>query len=185
MSEVCLSSDPNTHTTALPLPDRLEEIDITYHLYLLTVANHLVPEQDAPDVLQDAYVNLLRASTPPTTKGSPEDDRRYLSRVVTNAAHGANRRAACRPVDPVDNTSLYGVVDERSQNAISYTELRQTLRTLLSPKAFEAIVLVALEGCSYKDAASLLGGNADTLRTHYRRGIKHLQTAVQSGNLEF
>ena len=142
-------------------------------------------EADSEDLVQETYIRAFRFRdqfTPGTNLKA------WLFRILTNSFINTYRRKQAQPelteIDDVDESALYrrmrdlragtapdpeteflnGVVDEEVQDALA--EL---------PEKFRTVVLLDVEGFSYKEIAEMLGIPIGTVMSRLHRGRKFLQ----------
>ena len=143
-------------------------------------------EADAEDLVQETYIRALRFRdqfTPGTNLKA------WLFRILTNTFINTYRRRKAQPqftdVEGVDEFSLYRrMSDLRAASAspnpeeeflagIVDTEVKDALADL--PEKFREVVLLDVEGFSYKEIAEMLGIPIGTVMSRLHRGRKFLQ----------
>ena len=143
-------------------------------------------EADAEDLVQETYIRAFRFReqyTPGTNLKA------WLFRILTNTFINSYRRRRAQPefteLDDVDEFSLYRRMsggqaastspDPESTflNAIVDTEVKDALAEL--PEKFRSVVLLDVEGFSYKEIAEMLGIPIGTVMSRLHRGRKFLQ----------
>lgn len=143
-------------------------------------------EADAQDLVQETYIRALRFRdqfTPGTNLKA------WLFRILTNAFINTYRRRKTQPefteLDDVDEFSLYRRMSEvraASSSAdpeqefldgIVDVEVKDALEEL--PEKFRSVVLLDVEGFSYKEIAEMLEIPIGTVMSRLHRGRKFLQ----------
>jgi len=143
-------------------------------------------EADAEDLVQETYIRALRFReqfTPGTNLKA------WLFRILTNTFINAYRRRKAQPeftdVEGVDEFSLYRrMSDLRAASAspnpeeeflagIVDAEVKDALADL--PEKFREVVLLDVEGFSYKEIAEMLAIPIGTVMSRLHRGRKFLQ----------
>jgi RNA polymerase sigma-70 factor (ECF subfamily) len=143
-------------------------------------------EADAEDLVQETYIRAFRFKeqfTPGTNLKA------WLFRILTNTFINTYRRRQTQPefteLDDVDEFSLYRrMSDLRASssssepeteflNGIVDTEVKDALGEL--PDKFRQVVLLDVEGFSYKEIAEMLGIPIGTVMSRLHRGRKFLQ----------
>jgi len=143
-------------------------------------------EADAEDLVQETYIRALRFRdqfTPGTNLKA------WLFRILTNTFINTYRRRQSQPefteLDDVDEFSLYKrMSDLRAAssspdpeteflNGIVDSEVKDALTEL--PEKFRQVVLLDVEGFSYKEIAEMLDIPIGTVMSRLHRGRKFLQ----------
>lgn len=143
-------------------------------------------EADAEDLVQETYIRAFRFRdqfTPGTNLKA------WLFRILTNTFINSYRRRQSQPefteLDDVDEFSLYRRMaggaaatasrDPESEflNGLVDTEVKDALAEL--PEKFRSVVLLDVEGFSYKEIAEMLGIPIGTVMSRLHRGRKFLQ----------
>jgi RNA polymerase sigma-70 factor (ECF subfamily) len=143
-------------------------------------------EADAEDLVQETYIRAFRFKeqfTPGTNLKA------WLFRILTNTFINTYRRRQSQPefteLEDVDEFSLYRrMSDLRASssssepeteflNGIVDTEVKDALGEL--PEKFRQVVLLDVEGFSYKEIAEMLGIPIGTVMSRLHRGRKFLQ----------
>jgi RNA polymerase sigma-70 factor (ECF subfamily) len=143
-------------------------------------------EADAEDLVQETYIRAFRFReqfTPGTNLKA------WLFRILTNTFINTYRRRQSQPefteLDDVDEFSLYRrMSDLRASssssepeteflNGIVDTEVKDALSDL--PEKFRQVVLLDVEGFSYKEIAEMLAIPIGTVMSRLHRGRKFLQ----------
>jgi len=153
---------------------RFEEIFLPYLDAAYNLARWIIRhDQDAQDVVQDAYVRAFKGFQRFRDGGS---SKAWFLTIVRNSAYTLlNRRAAEENLIPYE--------EERHANIIPIDELlteakKEYLQRVLErlPLEFrEVIILYELEGLSYRDLASTLGIPVGTVMSRLSRARRRLQ----------
>ena len=143
-------------------------------------------EADAEDLVQETYIRAFRFReqfTPGTNLKA------WLFRILTNTFINSYRRKQAQPgfteLDDVDEFSLYRRMSDLKSasaspnpeteflNGLVDTEVKDALADL--PDKFRSVVLLDVEGFSYKEIAEMLGIPIGTVMSRLHRGRKFLQ----------
>jgi RNA polymerase sigma-70 factor (ECF subfamily) len=143
-------------------------------------------EADAEDLVQETYIRAFRFRdqfTPGTNLKA------WLFRILTNTFINSYRRRRSQPefteLDDVDEFSLYrrmsggaGATASRDPETeflatVVDSEVKDALAEL--PEKFRSVVLLDVEGFSYKEIAEMLGIPIGTVMSRLHRGRKFLQ----------
>jgi RNA polymerase sigma-70 factor (ECF subfamily) len=143
-------------------------------------------EADAEDLVQETYIKALRFRdqfTPGTNLKA------WLFRILTNTFINSYRRRQTQPefteLEDVDEFSLYrrmsdlrtssapGDPEAELMNGLVDTEVKDALAEL--PEKFRTVVLLDVEGFSYKEIAAMLDIPIGTVMSRLHRGRKFLQ----------
>lgn len=141
-------------------------------------------EADAEDLVQETYIRAFRHRdqfTPGTNLKA------WLFRILTNTFINSYRRKAAQPpmteLDEVEETTLHrhmtqtaGAAPEPEQellDSIVDEEVRQALEEL--PERFRTVLLLDVEGFSYKEIAEMLEIPIGTVMSRLHRGRRSLQ----------
>lgn len=131
---------------------------------------------DAEDIAQDVTIQLWTAVT--GFAGSAAFTT-WLYRIVVNRCHNHRRgRRRTRPVLDTDPAPTPGADDA----AITREQSAATLRSVaaLPPPQRAVLVLVQMEGLSYREAAAVTGESEATVRGRLHRARKALITDMRS-----
>jgi RNA polymerase sigma-70 factor (ECF subfamily) len=143
-------------------------------------------EADAEDLVQETYIRAFRFREQ-FTMGT--NMKAWLFRILTNTFINSYRRKAAHPdtteLDDVDEFSLYRRMTEGRAASSSPdpeaelfsrtvdTEVTDALSEL--PEKFRTVVLLDVEGFSYKEIAEMLAIPIGTVMSRLHRGRKFLQ----------
>jgi len=143
-------------------------------------------EADAEDLVQETYIKALRFRdqfTPGTNLKA------WLFRILTNTFINSYRRRQTQPefteLEDVDEFSLYrrmsdlrtssapGDPEAELMSGLVDSEVKDALAEL--PEKFRSVVLLDVEGFSYKEIAEMLDIPIGTVMSRLHRGRKFLQ----------
>src|SRR5713101_6583831 len=143
-------------------------------------------EADAEDLVQETYIKAFRFReqfTPGTNLKA------WLFRILTNTFINSYRRRQSQPefteLEDVDEFSLYKRMSDLRTSSTSGnpetefldglvdTEVKDALTEL--PEKFRSVVLLDVEGFSYKEIAEMLDIPIGTVMSRLHRGRKFLQ----------
>lgn len=155
-----------------------------YRSRIFALALHLTgSESEADDITQEGFLRAYRAID---SFAGRSEFFTWLYRIVINLAHSANRARARRPrTDLEDPRVELAIVVDGNGDPAQTAELRQSYTRLvraldhLSPVLRSTVVLVALQGMSYGEAAVVLGCSEGTIgwRIHEARRLLRLATS--------
>ena len=158
-----------------------EQLLRPYRRGLLTMACRLTGNpEDGQEVAQEAIVKIYRYL------GSFQAGRSFKSwtyKIVVNAAHdfmkrqGRNRQAVHLQINPGEGEDL-----DPARHYLN-GEIRETIRSCLrqlSPRERTVFCLRDGEGLSIKEAASVLGCSAVSVRTHLCRARQKLKSQLEA-----
>ncbi|NOX57761.1 MAG: RNA polymerase sigma factor [Planctomycetes bacterium] len=135
--------------------------------------------QDAPDVVQDVFVDVLKAFASFRQESSVET---WLTRITINACRRHQRRAAMRRLIPkvlrYRRGSDFQVCEE--PGALEDGDLAHVREAIhdLPPHEREVIVLRYLEQVSVSDTATLLGISRNNAEVRLHRARERLRQAL-------
>jgi RNA polymerase sigma-70 factor, ECF subfamily len=141
-------------------------------------------EADAEDLVQETYIRALRHRdqfTPGTNMKA------WLFRILTNTFINSYRKRSTQPqtteLDDVEESTLYRHMTDTGGGAaeperevldnVVDTEVQQALEDL--PERFRTVVLLDVEGFSYKEIAEVLEIPIGTVMSRLHRGRRFLQ----------
>src|SRR5262245_6476852 len=177
------SSDEALAAQAAAGDDRaFEQIVARYEARVFRLASRLTSDTDAPDVLQETFLQVYRNL--PSFRGEAQFST-WLYRIATNAALMLRRGRARRPAEPLDDFmprfDEHGIhVDLPSQLQVASRVDELLDRRLLAEKARagiarlpdvyrDAFVLRDLEEMSTAEVAQVLGIEPATVRQRVHR----------------
>jgi len=162
--------------------DALAFLDALYRTALRMTRS----EADAEDLVQETYIKAFRFReqfTPGTNLKA------WLFRILTNTFINSYRRRQSQPefteLEDVDEFSLYkrmsdlrtsstsGNPETQFLDGLVDTEVKDALTEL--PEKFRSVVLLDVEGFSYKEIAEMLDIPIGTVMSRLHRGRKFLQ----------
>ena len=162
---------------------RFEAIVLPHLDAAYTLARYLTRnEQDAQDVVQDAYLRALKYFD--GFRGSEGGDgRAWLLAIVRNAAHTWRRRYLVESSAAEFDEQLHSeaVADAHPEAELLQSSARETLHQALDglPAEFrEVIVLRELQGLSYKEIGEVTGVPVGTVMSRLSRARQRLQRAL-------
>ncbi|MCD6404244.1 MAG: RNA polymerase sigma factor [Planctomycetes bacterium] len=142
-------------------------------------------EADALDVVEDAFVKIMKAAAGFRGEASV---RTWFYRIVTNTALDARRRrsrfVALETADE-DAPGLKEILPSREESppaAALRKETAQKIReavALLGEKHRTVFVLVVVEGLSYRETAGVLGISPGTVMSRLFYARKYLQESLR------
>lgn len=138
------------------------------------------PGLDADDILQDAYLKLMRVRT----LGRIASAKAYFYSVARNTALSALRRRKLYSPTPVNELPELLLIDG-GKDAAEIINTEQKLALVveaidqLPKRCAEIISLVALDGLSYGEVASRLFLSESTVRVQVARGIQRIATFLK------
>ena len=133
-----------------------------------------VSEEDAEEIVQEAFVRLLRLDEPDTHSYL----RSYLQRIASNIAIDRYRRSQISPeiaANPDDETHLgvHQLSPERiQQSQETLIELQKCLDKL-PPKCRTAFTLYKIQGKSYGDIAQTMGISESMVRKYVLQALRY------------
>lgn len=138
------------------------------------------PDQ-AEDLVQDA---LVRAVASAHTWRPGHDPRKWLLAIVHNT-HVSRQRRLRLEAETAERLG-WAASEATPPPQAEQAHLSRTVRALMAlpEEQREALVLVAFEGMSYKEAAELLGIPLGTLMSRLGRGREALRAATGHGSEE-
>jgi len=142
------------------------------HLYRYALA--LLRNTDAADdLVQDCLERALRKRQLWRRQGSMRNWLfRMLYNVFLNTRHTRRRERLAVPLEAIEPTMTES---PRQEKYVEYLAIAQALDQL-PEQQYAAIMLIALEGCAYDEAAWMLGVPVGTLRSRLSRGRETLRT---------
>jgi RNA polymerase sigma-70 factor (ECF subfamily) len=137
---------------------------------LHALARRQLPPEDADDALQETLLRAWQAL--PRFRGDAQLST-WLYRICLNAVHDQRARTAARRVAPLDELPEPVERRDRFAEAELATELARAIDEL-EEEYRVAIVLCDLCGCSYAEAAEILGVPEGTIKSRIFRGRRAL-----------
>ncbi|PXW62117.1 RNA polymerase sigma factor [Methylobacterium sp. B4] len=155
-------------------------LGLLYRLYrtaLLRFLTRRVGHDDAPDLLQEAFIRMARAKTDPH---SVRNDKAFLFQVASNLAadHGRESRRRSRLLTGDEIDAILDIPDEtaRPADAAQARLEGQSLARALAempPRRADAFRLSRLEGLSHQAIAARLGVSVRTVEAEIRMALDH------------
>lgn len=139
---------------------------------------------DAPDLMQEVYLRLLRIDNHEAIR----NPQAYLFTVASHVLHQHALRQSKTPesVDFVDVESQLDA-DIHSDPAVqveteqAFEELGHSLQKL-SPKAYTTLILNRCEGLSLKEIGERLGVSRDQVKKYLARALIHVRKGLTEMN---
>ncbi|MEE7455856.1 RNA polymerase subunit sigma-24 [Methylorubrum populi] len=155
-------------------------LGLLYRLYrtaLLRFLTRRVGHDDAPDLLQEAFIRMARAKTDPH---SVRNDKAFLFQVASNLAadHGRESRRRSRLLTGDEIDAILDIPDDtaRPADAAQARLEGQSLARALAempPRRADAFRLSRLEGLSHQAIAARLGVSVRTIEAEIRMALDH------------
>ena len=171
-----MDSSALTRFEAVVLP----HLDAAYTLARYLLRN----EQDAQDVVQDAYLRALEYFD--SFRGEEATSARaWLLTIVRNTAYSRRRHYRDDALNTEFDETLHSDAgaDNNPEGALLRSAAKETLaRALdrLAPEFREVIVLRELEGLSYKEISAVAGVPVGTVMSRLSRARTRLQEALRN-----
>lgn len=161
--------------------DALSYLDALYRTGLRMTRS----EADAEDLVQETYIRAFRHRDQFTTGTNLKA---WLFRILTNTFINSYRRKASQPetteLDSIEETTLYRRMTQGPASSTSEperevidgmvdTEVKQALEEL--PERFRTVVLLDVEGFSYREIAEMLDIPIGTVMSRLHRARRSLQ----------
>jgi RNA polymerase sigma-70 factor (ECF subfamily) len=166
---------------------RFEEIFLPYLDAAYNLARWIIRhDQDAQDVVQDAYIRALKGFH--LFRGG--NSRGWFLTIVRNTAYTSlNRRAVAEEkLIPYEEEKYGNIISiDDPDNELPTEAQKEYLQKALErlPLEFrEVIILYELEGLSYKELASTLGIPVGTVMSRLSRARRRLQERSDFGGVE-
>jgi RNA polymerase sigma-70 factor (ECF subfamily) len=163
-----------------PLPDTLEDLFREHHSLVYGTAYSVTGRpQEAEDVLQTVFLQLLRSGLPPDIAKNP---RGYLYRAALNQALNVvrARRRLEKVIAPVDVEDARDVPEETAPDDRALrARLGEALATL-SPRSLEMVLLRYQQHCPEAEIARRLGTSRSVVAVTLWRARARLRTLLTS-----
>ena len=162
---------------------RFEKLFLPYLDAAYNLARWIVQhDQDARDVVQDAYVRAFKGFR----QFKDVNSRAWFLTIVRNTAYNwINRRAPDGKIIPYEEEKHADIVAiNQAEEGIASEGRKEYLKEALErlPLEFrEVIVLYELEGLSYKELAAALGIPVGTVMSRLNRARRRLQENSKYG----
>ncbi|APH06527.1 sigma-70 family RNA polymerase sigma factor [Bacillus weihaiensis] len=161
------------------------DIQQLYKLYIHDVYRYLLSlckdESLAEDLTQDTFIKAYTA----IEKSPPESMKPWLLKIAYHTFIDYMRRSKRIHLEEPDYFSFLPAgerTEELAHKEFEKEELYDMLKQL-KPIQREAILLCDIQGYSYKEAASKLLLNENTLKTHIFRGRGKLRQLYKKGSV--
>lgn len=138
-------------------------------LVAFVVAKYIADPETVKDVTNDVFLRFFQTASSVT--GSIKF---YLCQSAKNAA--INRAKKDHSLFYTDQSEEFPD-NENEQSALFYQDLLNSLKTVLSEKEVEIILLHVIEGYPFKEIGSKLGMNENSANVAYFRAIKKYRQA--------
>lgn len=135
---------------------------------------------DAEDVLQDAYASAFRALLAGQYDGRSKVET-WLYRIVANASVDLLRKRREKQTDETHEPRFDGLVHAEARVALRELD---TLLDSLQPLDRAALVLVAVEGLSAKEAAEALGATEGAIEQRLVRARATLRMKTEPSEVK-
>jgi RNA polymerase sigma factor (sigma-70 family) len=134
----------------------------------------LVPVEDAEDVTQDIFLNLVRSIDNFEGKSAFAT---WFNRIIANRVADYYRKAFRQKDRFISEEEI--IKHEPSEEANSNMEMEDLLMNL--PERYREVILMKLYyNLSFAEIASALGVTYEAARSRYRRGIKYAASKIGS-----
>ena len=168
-----------------PVTDEVEDVfQEHYRLVYRTAYSVTGSAQEAEDVLQTVFLQLLRRGVPPNLRKNPKA---YLYRAAVNQALNAvrSRRRRAEVFEPATLERALDVpVDESANHAEAMqTRLLEALAAL-SQRAVEMVILRYQQNLSEKEIAALFGTSRGVVAVTLWRARARLRTLLGSMDVD-
>ena len=154
-----------------------QSLDILVSSYLPRTykkVRSLVPAEDAEDVTQDIFLNLVCSLKNFEGKSAFAT---WFDKIVINRVADYHRKRFRYRSRFISEEGMLGY--EPSQEAYSDLEMQDILMKL--PKPYRQVLFLKFQhNLSFKDIASILGIAYEAARSRYRRGIKFAARKLQN-----
>ena len=160
--------EPNSH------------LGLLYRLYrtaLLRFLTRRVGQDDAADLLQEAFIRMARAKADPRPV---RNDKAFLFQVASNLAadHGREQRRRSRILTGDEIATILAIPDDTARPAdaaLARLEGQRLARALaeMPPRRAEAFRLSRLKGLSHGAIAVRLGVSVRTVEAEIRMALDH------------
>lgn len=152
---------------------------------LLRVARSMSPQAaDANDLVQDTLTRAWRSFD--TFDG--EHPRAWLMTIMRNADHNRYRKQTPIPVDVADRAQVSEPSPEKSaEDRVLELQLDEVVAEALrqlKPAARELIVLVDVDGLSYREAGAYLGVPEGTVMSRLHRARAKVRKRIEKSKVQ-
>jgi RNA polymerase sigma factor (sigma-70 family) len=140
---------------------------------------------DAPDLVQEVYLRLLRLDRPDLIR-CPEA---YLFTIASNIAHEQSLKRSSRPPHialedtlseelPADIDAFATAAPERAAQQADRLRNLERVLSQLSPKARATLVWHRRDGRTYKEIGSELGISANMVKKYLAQALAHCRKSL-------
>lgn len=165
------------HLKVRPLPEEFEGLFRQHSKFIYRTAYRITGNtEDAEDVLQNLFVQMLRRDLPPDFGTNPKA---YLYRAAVNLSLNVLRTQGRRSSDPLLDIQDPSTREQSRGEAQVAEELRQALSEL-NPRAAEILILRHVHGFSDAEIATLLGTTRGTIAVSLFRSRTKLRKAIRA-----
>lgn len=141
------------------------------------IKNKGLPEKEAEDVAQEAFVKLLDLDKPEVKSYI----RAYLFKIAGNLAIDKLRRQSNSPIDSaveqtselLDKQHWSSVTPERQQHSTQLLQKVEQCIKDLPPTCQQAFIRYKIKGDSYQSIAQSMGVSESMVRKHVLRAVRH------------
>jgi len=148
-------------------------------------ASRLPNSADAPDLVQEVYLRLLRLDRPDLIR-CPEA---YLFTIAANIAHEHSLKRASRPPHialedapeselPTDVESFTTATPEDEAQRMQRVRRLETVLSQLSPKARATFIWARRDGQTYEEIGKQLGVSRNMVKKYLQQAIAHCRKSL-------
>ncbi|MDM3869939.1 RNA polymerase sigma factor [Porticoccus sp. W117] len=139
-----------------------------------------VSEEDAEEIVQEAFVRLLRLDEPDTHSYL----RSYLQRIASNIAidrYRRNQRSPEVPANPEDDSHIgvHQLSPDRIQQSREVLDELQKCLGSLSDKCRTAFTLYKIKGKGYPEIAEAMGVSESMVRKYVLQALRHCYSELK------
>ncbi len=138
---------------------------------------------DAPDLMQEVYLRLLRINDHETIR----NPQAYLYTVASHVLHQHALRQS-KTLESVDLIDVESQLDSAAADPATQVETEQAFEELgrslqkLSPRAYATLLLNRCEGLSLQQIADRLGVSRDQVKKYLARALIHMRDGLAAMN---
>jgi RNA polymerase sigma-70 factor (sigma-E family) len=149
--------------------------DTHYHAMVRLAAMYVDQREAAEEVVQDAFVKLLKGSY----EIKPGNEAAYLRRMVLNGAHSTLRRRRVRRRHPPDEPETVASAEESGVDRSERERVLNAVRQLPGKQASVIILRYYLD-LSEAEIAESLGMARGSVKSHAHRGLRRLRQSLDA-----
>jgi RNA polymerase sigma-70 factor (ECF subfamily) len=165
-------------TKGRPLPEEFEELFREHSKFIYRTAYRVTGNsEDAEDVLQNLFVQMLRRDLPPEFGRNPKA---YLYRAAVNLSLNVIRTHGRRSHSDVVRELKDPSTPEQSRGEAEMVEELRLALSELNPKAAEILILRHVHGFTDAEIADLLGTTRGTIAVSLFRSRARLRRAIRN-----